>query len=211
MSEANEAGTPQVETEKTNQVYGISGISEQNFREGYNPQTGIFDKSKTRMSEQGYINYNRIGDPEQAKLVLMEGKVVRAKPAYIGLETTVEGSETVWDFDASEGLLSATGYALDSAKEASDKQGIKTQPLVFVFKIGNHTVEGRNYLSDKAIGESNSNFASNSDYSEGFGYHLKPGIVKVEKILRVEELDDAEDISYAKPFRLMDVTQEYNG
>lgn len=196
------------ESENVSSVWGISGITDVNFTEGYDPATGIFDKSKTQMEEASYLNYCRLGDPELVRLVLDEGRIVnpRRLEGGAGIEAVIDGSEKVWPLPSLEALLNATNYPLVYQKSVL-VQGQTIRPLIIAFKIGMHTAD-IDYSSDRPI-RSSVPFCSDSDTSEPFGYHLEPGIVRVGKILEIQEFEAEAGRTFAKPFRLVDITDTF--
>ena len=192
-------------------VYGISGITDVNLIEGYNPQKGIFDKSKTNMRDKTLLLYCRIGDPRIKKLIIDEGRLVKTRSAKLwGIEMLIENTDIVLANDEFEGLLHAMSYPLHYQEKNK-----KLRPLLMMFDIGKHRVNDVKYTFDCPIVGRDENrnadyFCSNKDYSSSSGYYLEPGIVKVKNILEIKEEGKHPNAHAQKSFRLINVNEEFS-
>jgi len=196
-------------------IYGVSGITDINLKQGLNLQTGIFDKSKTAMDEMRYINYCRIGDKRQIQHIINERRRVLTKPSEgIGIDMVIEDFGIILHSEDFLPLVHAMSYPLHYAENYQNKFGILS-PMLMVFKIGEHRVNDIKYLSDRPIlgrkGNKRNYVCSDNDFEDYSGYHLEPGIVKVNKVLEIKEEKEgnAELGNALKPFRLVDVSRKF--
>ena len=107
-------------------------------------------------------------------------------------------------------------YPLHYQETCQEKYG-SLRAILMVFKMGEHRVPGIKYISDRPIlsrgtKPSRNYLCSDIKFGDASGYHLEPGIVKVQKVLEIiEESDGHLDLGSGaiKPFRLQNVSEEF--
>lgn len=198
-------------------VFGISGITDVNFREGYDPATGVFDKSKTHMMFSDELKYVRMANEDLVDIAFTRGEALGyGKDGRLTVLST--GEEVNKEhFDA---VTCAMAYPLQHVQHGEkngfylDEQAKENgmQPYLMLFEIGSHRVEGENYTSDRVLPDFYSNDRAKYKVGDHFigddcAFQLEPGKINVKQVVKINKIEapkDRPDLQYI--IELEDVT-----